>query len=140
MVSARLFPIPSLALAVAASVLVPVAQAAAPGAATTCLGKPVTIVASTEVTVGTEADDVVAMTPLGWSTFDALGGNDTICLALGAAREGGRDPQPPAGRVDAGAGDDVVVDESPDYPGVTMDVGLGVGGNAAGPRHDRWRG
>jgi hypothetical protein len=61
-----------------------------------CLGKPVTIVASTTVTTGTEGDDVVAMTPSGWSRFDALSGNETICLALGTAT-GGRDPMPPTG-------------------------------------------
>lgn len=124
---ARLLLIPPLVLTAVASALAQVADAAEPRVATTCLGKQVTIVASTEVTVGTDADDVVAMTPLGWSTFDALGGNDTICLALGAASEGGRDPQPPSGQVDAGAGDDVVVDESPNYTGAIMRVGLGVG-------------
>ncbi len=46
---------------------------AAASAATSCQGKPVTIVATTEVTTGTEGDDVVAMTPGAWETFDALG-------------------------------------------------------------------
>ena len=96
-------------------------------AETTCLGKPVTIVASLDVTVGTEGDDVVAMTPSGWSSFDALGGNDTICLALGAAFTGPRDAVPLMGVLDAGAGDDVVVNEATLAPGASMSVGLGAG-------------
>lgn len=109
------------------SALVQAPAGAEPGAAaTTCRGKPVTVVASTSVTTGTEGDDVVAMTPLGWNRFDALGGNDTICLALGAS-SGGRDPRPPTGVVDAGPGDDVVIDESALDPGAGMYVGLGTG-------------
>jgi len=115
------------------------AGAAQPGTpVTTCLGKPVTVVASTSVVTGTEGDDVVAMTPSGWSQFDALGGNDTICLAL-AIGTGGRDPMPPTGRVDAGPGNDSVVDESELSPGAYMHVGLGTGddsfvGNAVAER------
>jgi hypothetical protein len=113
-----------------ASALVATPSGATPGTpATTCLGKPVTVVASSSVVTGTEGDDVVAMTPSGWSKFDALGGNDTICLALGIAT-GGRDPMPPTGWLDAGAGDDVVVDESTFTPDAVMYVGLGTGDDA----------
>lgn len=116
------------AFAVVGATLVPAVAGAEPGvAATTCLGKPVTIVATPDATVGTEGDDVVAMTPSGWSTFDARGGNDTICLALGMAFNNPRDSIPPTGLLDAGAGDDVVVNEATESPGATMSVGLGVG-------------
>ncbi|WP_129427906.1 hypothetical protein [Nocardioides zhouii] len=101
-------------------------QAAAP---TTCQGKPVTIVATRTVTVGTEGDDVVAMEPGGWTRFDALGGNDTVCLALPAEittdHYGGRDR---IASVDAGAGDDTVVNLMPVSASVsrtTVVLGLG---------------
>ena len=114
----------SAALAVVGVALVPMTAGAEPGvAATTCLGKPVTIVASTAVTVGTEGDDVVAMTPSGWSNFDARGGNDTICLALGKDYV----DSPASGTVDAGAGDDVVINEASPAAGASMSVGLGAG-------------
>ncbi|WP_162794517.1 hypothetical protein [Nocardioides houyundeii] len=80
-------------------------------AATTCLDKPVTIVASQEVTSGTEGDDVVAMTPGDWNTFDALGGDDTICLAVPDSFSGSETGEI-VGFVTAGSGDDVVVNES----------------------------
>ena len=104
---------------------------AAPGhsraAPTTCLGKPVTIVATQRVWQGTEGDDVVAMEPGRWSTFDALGGNDTICLAIGVAGSG-RDRTPPTGSVDAGPGDDTVVNlMPPGTRGATTEVELGLG-------------
>jgi hypothetical protein len=111
------------------SVVVLVGMMAAPAnaaAATTCLGKPVTIVASATVTTGTDSDDVVAMTPSGWSSFDALGGNDTICLALGTAT-GGTKPMPATGYLDAGSGDDIVVNQSAASPGAAMHIGLGAG-------------
>ena len=60
-------------------------------------GRAVTVVASSSVTTGTEGDDVVAMTPGGWNQFDALGGNDTICLAVPAAIAGGDPGRPRAG-------------------------------------------
>ena len=127
MARVRPFFVSAAGAVVAAGVLAPVAAGAEPGtAATTCQGKPVTIVATSTVTSGTEGDDVVAMTPLGWSVFDALGGNDTICLAAGASR-GGRDPLPPQGLLDAGAGDDTVVNESAPGLGAEMRVGLGAG-------------
>ena len=96
------------------------------------------MVATATVTAGTEGDDVVAMTPLGWSKFDALGGDDTICLALGSAT-GGRVPMPPTGWLDAGPGNDTVVDESEVQAGAAMTVALGTGddsftGNGLGER------
>ncbi|WP_110182106.1 hypothetical protein [Nocardioides solisilvae] len=93
-------------------------------AATTCLGKPVTIVATAQVTTGSEGDDVVAMTPGGWNSFDALGGDDTICLVPGAP-SGGRDPRGPWGVVNAGPGNDVVVNESSVGSGMTVYLGGG---------------
>ena len=124
---ARRFVVPPVSIVATVSVLVAAPAEADLGvAATTCLGKPVTVVATTTVTVGTEGDDVVAMTPLGWSQFDALGGDDTICLALGSPR-GGRDPMPPTGWVDAGPGNDAVVDESALHAGAGMTVALGTG-------------
>ncbi|WP_101523462.1 hypothetical protein [Nocardioides houyundeii] len=120
-----LIPVATLSALVAA---VPAlgAAPAGPAAATTCLGKPVTIVASQAVTTGTEGDDVVAMTPGAWTSFDALGGNDTICLASGAAT-GGRDPRAPYGAADAGPGDDVVVYSPGQRATGIMEVGLGAG-------------
>jgi RTX calcium-binding nonapeptide repeat (4 copies) len=105
---------------------VPQAAHAAPG---TCQEKAVTIVATRTVTRGTEGDDVVAMEPEAWNVFDALGGNDTICLAAPALvttdHYGG---QSQIGSVDAGTGDDVVVNLTP--PGtrhVMTTVVLGLG-------------
>ncbi|WP_158647861.1 hypothetical protein [Nocardioides houyundeii] len=99
------------------------AAPAGPAAATTCLGKPVTIVAGATVFRGTEGDDVVAMTPGGWGSFDALGGNDTICLAQIQRVPGDGEAR---GRVDAGSGDDVVVNP-PGTGAYSLDVGLGAG-------------
>jgi hypothetical protein len=99
-------------------VVAPGASLAAP---TTCLGKPVTIVATRTVWEGTEGDDVVAMEPGAWDTFDARGGNDTICLAIAAGRM-------PSGHVDAGPGDDTVVNLMPaGTAGATTTVVLGLG-------------
>jgi hypothetical protein len=113
-------------ISVMVSMFVAPAASSAQPAATTCLGRAVTVVASSSVTTGTEADDVVAMTPGGWNQFDALGGNDTICLAVPAAITGG-DSWPPTGWVEAGAGNDTVVDESEIAAGAQVNVGLGAG-------------
>ena len=101
-------------------------HAAAP---TTCQGKPVTIVATTTVTAGTEGDDVVAMEPGAWTSFDAKGGNDTICLALPAEiitdHYGTREQ---LGIVDAGPGDDTVINLMPvRATGISATVVLGLG-------------
>lgn len=118
------------ALAVGSAALV-----AAPGAASaapvTCLGKPVTIVATTSVTKGTEGDDVVAMEPGEWNNFDAKGGNDTICLAAGKPDVNDRDPRPPSGILDAGVGDDMVVNLTPaGTTGIFTTVVLGLGNDS----------
>lgn len=103
----------------------------ASAAPTTCQGKAVTIVASTTVTRGTEGEDVVAMEPGGWRMFDALGGNDTICLAAAAGISNDRDPMPPSGWLDAGPGDDVVVNLMPTgTTGVATTVVLGLGNDS----------
>ncbi|UUZ59630.1 hypothetical protein [Nocardioides sp. B-3] len=115
------------ALAVVGATLVTIAPAVAGAesgvAASTCRGKAVTIVASSTVTVGTEGDDVVAMTPSGWYNFDAPGGNDTICPAVGIGGGG----EIPTGTLNAGAGDDVVVNRATASLGSSMFVGLGAG-------------
>ena len=102
------------ALALAAGTTWVVAAPVRAAAPTTCQGKPVTVVATTTVTAGTEGDDVVAMEPGGWTTFDAKGGNDTVCLALPAEittdHYGGRDR---IGELDAGPGDDAVTNLTP---------------------------
>jgi len=109
------------------SSLVVSTSSSAHAAPSTCEGKPVTIVATRTVTHGTEGDDVVAMEPGAWFTFDALGGNDTICLAVGAGRSG-RDPMPPSGFLDAGAGDDRVVNLTPaGSTGISTTAVLGLG-------------
>jgi Ca2+-binding RTX toxin-like protein len=68
----------------------------------TCQGKPVTV----EGTTGTPGDDVmvVGLTPVGSATGGA--GNDLICIRLTTSRE------PLLYSVDAGPGDDSVVNES----------------------------
>lgn len=112
-----------LALATSGLVVAPGAALAAPA---TCQGKPVTIVATQAVTRGTEGDDVVAMEPGAWNAFDALGGDDTICLDAAADVESdvGRRAY---GTLEAGAGDDVVVNLTPvGYTGMTTVV-LGTG-------------
>ena len=97
-------------------------------APSTCQGKAVTIVATKTVTRGTEGDDVVAMEPGSWNRFDALGGNDTVCLAAGAANIDDRDPMPPIGWLDAGTGDDEVVNLTPAATaGIFTIVVLGIG-------------
>ena len=101
-------------------------HAAAP---TTCHGKPVTIIATSTVTVGTEGDDVVAMEPGGWTRFETLGGNDTVCLALPAEittdHYGTRER---IGTLDAGPGDDAVTNLTPaGTTGTTTTVLLGLG-------------
>lgn len=126
---ARLLLVPAVGLTVAAALLLPPAGAAPGTAATTCQGRPVTIVASAEVTKGTPGDDVVAMTPLGWTTFDALDGDDLVCLALGEPA-GGRDARGPVGHLEAGPGDDVVVNGSALAPGAEMIIGLGGGSDS----------
>ncbi len=103
----------------------------ASSAPTTCEGKPVTIVATKTVTQGTEGDDVVAMEPGAWLFFDALGGDDTICLAAGAPDINDRDSRPPFGYLDAGAGDDTVVNlMAPGTTGVGTTVVLGLGSDS----------
>ena len=93
-------------------------------APSTCQGKAVTIVATTGVTRGTEGVDVVAMEPGGWNRFDALGGDDTVCLAPGAASDQHEAP-PPGGWLDAGAGNDVVVNPTPEGTNITVVLGHG---------------
>lgn len=68
----------------------------------TCLGKPVTV----DGTTGTPGDDVmvVGLTPVGSATGGA--GNDLICIRVTTSRE------PLLYSVDAGPGDDTVVNES----------------------------
>ena len=86
----------------------------------TCQGKPATVVGST----GTEGDDVMVVVPQRDVTAQALGGDDTICIA--AAPEGGIRSV----IVDAGAGDDTVVNESADVDDVWYTTILGLGADS----------
>ncbi len=110
---------------VCAAMVVP--SPAAFAAADTCLGKPVTIVATDSVTTGTEGDDVVSMTPHGWTHFEAGGGNDTICLAVGGPNGSQSPNSPPTTVLDAGAGDDVVVNLTPSGSDGRAETRLGSG-------------
>jgi hypothetical protein len=107
----------SLLLAALAAVGVP-AQAAAP--TITCQGKSATVVGST----GTEGDDVMVVVPQLGVTAQALGGNDTICIV--AAPEGAMRSV----IVDAGAGDDTVVNQSTDVEDVWYTTILGAGADS----------
>jgi hypothetical protein len=86
----------------------------------TCQGKPATVVGST----GTEGDDVMVVAPQQGVTAQALGGNDTICI-VAAPEIGIRSVI-----VDAGAGDDTVVNESADVDDVWYATILGLGADS----------
>ncbi|MBC2935110.1 hypothetical protein [Nocardioides sp. zg-1228] len=86
----------------------------------TCQGRPATVVGST----GTEGDDVMVVVPQPGVTAQGLGGNDTICIV--AAPEGGMRNV----TVDAGAGDDTVVNESTDVEDVWYTIVLGTGADS----------
>lgn len=90
------------------------------GPTITCQGKPATVVGST----GTEGDDIMVVVPQPGVTAQALGGNDTICIV--AATEGGIRSV----IVDAGAGDDTVVNESVDVEDVWYTTILGAGADS----------
>lgn len=123
----RSVPLVLVAL-VAGATSVVAGGASAQAAPTTCQGRPVTIVATTTVTSGTEGDDVVAMEPGAWNRFDAKGGNDTICLAAPAPVAIDRYATMPVGFLDAGAGDDVVLNLTPaGTTGIRTTVVLGIG-------------
>lgn len=96
------------------------AARAEPAPVITCQGKPTTVVGTT----GTEGDDVMVVVPQEGVVAQALGGNDTICIV--AAPEGGIRSV----IVDAGAGDDAVVNESTDVDGVWYTTVLGVGADS----------
>ena len=86
----------------------------------TCQDKPATVVGST----GTEGDDVMVVVSQPGVTAQALGGNDTICIV--AAPEGVMRSV----IVDAGAGDDTVVNESTDVEDVWYTTILGPGADS----------
>lgn len=86
----------------------------------TCQGRPATVVGST----GTEGDDVMVVVPQPGVTAQALGGDDTICIV--AAPEGGIRSV----IVDAGTGDDTVVNESADVEDVWYTTILGPGADS----------
>lgn len=85
-----------------------------------CQGKPATVVGST----GTEGDDVMVVIPQQGVTVQALGGNDLVCVV--AAPEGGIRSVV----VDAGAGDDTVVNESTDVEDIWYTTILGEGADS----------
>lgn len=86
-------------------------------AATTCQGRPVTVTG----TVGTEGDDVMVIEPGQYTTALGLGGNDLICLAATPMDEWRN-----VG-VDAGPGDDTVVNDSTDLDAAMYSIVLGEG-------------
>lgn len=86
----------------------------------TCQGKPATVVGS----IGTEGDDVMVVVPQPGVTAQALGGDDTICI-VAAPEDGIRSVI-----VDAGAGDDTVVNESADVTDVWYTAILGLGADS----------
>jgi Ca2+-binding RTX toxin-like protein len=90
------------------------ATAAAP---TTCQGKPVTVTGI----VGTEGDDVMVVEPDRYTTAQGLGGNDLICL-VATPMDGWRNVG-----VDAGPGDDTVVNDSTDVDDAMYRMVLGEG-------------
>jgi len=89
----------------------------ATAAPTSCLGQPVTVTGI----VGTEGDDVMAVEPGQYTTVRGLGGDDLICLVATPADEWRN-----VG-VDAGPGDDTVVNESTDVSSVMYRITLGEG-------------
>jgi Ca2+-binding RTX toxin-like protein len=86
----------------------------------TCQGKAATVVGTT----GTEGDDVMVVVPVEGTTAQALGGNDTICI-VAAPEDGTRSVV-----VDAGPGDDTVVNESADVDSVWYTTILGPGADS----------
>jgi Ca2+-binding RTX toxin-like protein len=116
--TARGAVVATLTLALAGPLLIDAPADAA--AQTTCQGRPATVVGST----GTEGDDVMVVVPAHGTTAQALGGNDTICIV--AAPEGGIRSVV----VDAGAGDDSVLNESADVDDVWYTTVLGTGADS----------
>ena len=117
MTTARRAASAAVATTVLGAGLAALALPAAAAAPTSCQGKPVTVTGI----VGTEGDDVMAIEPGQYTTAHGLGGNDLICLVatpLDEWRNVG---------VDAGPGDDTVVNESRDVDDVTYRIVLGEG-------------
>ena len=86
----------------------------------TCQGKAATVVGTT----GTEGDDVMVVVPIEGTIAQALGGNDTICI-VAAPEDGTRSVV-----VDAGPGNDTVVNESADVDDVWYTTILGPGADS----------
>lgn len=124
-----------LAAATLTTALVTVGPGAAFGPAhaepATCQGRTATIVGSTSqpVTEGTEGDDVIVAPIVEAGAVQARGGNDLVCLVDGA----------PATqfRVDAGPGQDSVVNLA--IPELALDVTLGEGADSftGGPADEK---
>lgn len=96
------------------------APALATAPVVTCQGKPATVVGTT----GTEGDDVMVVLPAEGVTAQALGGNDLICIDA-APLDGIRTVT-----VDAGPGNDSVVNESTDVDDVWYTTVLGTGSDS----------
>jgi hypothetical protein len=113
------------ALVVAAPLSVAVASPGAQAQDGTCQGRPATIVGPTEGAIntnGTTGDDVI-VAPIGpYGTVQGLGGDDLICLVNGLQTT----VPDPSVTVQAGAGDDSVVNEAALYSGILL-VELGGG-------------
>ena len=120
-----------------------VSAAVGPGAqaqVVTCQGQAATIVGPSDGqnTTGTEGDDVI-VAPLGPnSTVQGLGGNDTICLVDGP----GGSSRDPFVIVQAGAGNDSVVNETTQPHGIRIELGAGadhfVGADYSETVHGAW--
>lgn len=103
-------------LGTALSALAPPATAAA----ATCQGRSVTVTG----TVGTEGDDVMLVEPGQYATVQAFGGNDLICIAA-TPLDDWRHMD-----LDAGPGDDTVVNDSTDVDSAMYSVSLGEGADS----------
>ena len=113
------------ALVVAAPFSVVVASGAA-AQDVTCQGKAATVVGPTEGAIntnGTQGDDVI-VAPIGpYGTVQGLGGDDTICLVNGLQSS----VLDQSVSVQAGAGNDSVVNEAALFPGIlTVELGAGA--------------
>jgi hypothetical protein len=108
--------------------------APATAGAVTCNGATVTVQGPTSGhdTTGTEGDDVI-VAPLHFDTVvSGLGGNDTICLVDASSAEASDRTQI---QVDAGAGDDTVLNQSTSNPAFWSPVHVELG-----PGADRFAG
>lgn len=118
--SARTTVSAALTATVLGAALSTLALPATAAAATTCQGRPVTVTG----TVGTEGDDVMLVEPGQYATVQALAGNDLICI-VATPLDDWRHMD-----LDAGPGDDAVVNDSTDVDSAMYSVSLGEGADS----------